>query len=95
MAKQAALDRSGLRIRLRGEDYALEGCIVDGSGAEHRYRLEPNKWCKVDEIVFEALRRKFEEIPEVSVPDWDIDTNQRTPRVEPSRQGYIMEFEEK
>lgn len=95
MAKQAALDRSGLRIRLRGEDFALEGCIVEGNGQEHRYRLEPNKWCKVDEIVFEALKRKFEEVPEREVPDFDTDSFQRTPRREPVGQGYIMEFEEK
>ena len=95
MAKQAVLDRSGLRIRLRGETIPLEGCIVTGNGEEHRYRLEPNKWCKVDEIVFEALKRKFEEIKEVAVPDWDTDTHQRQPRLEASQQSYIMEFEEK
>lgn len=96
MAKSpAVLDRSGLRIRLRGEDHALEGCVVEGNGTEHRYRLIPNKWCKVDEIVFNMLKGKFEEVKEVEVPDWDIDSNTRTPRIEAPRQGYIMEFEEK
>ena len=96
MAKSpAVLDRSGRRVRLRGESFALTGCIVDGNGNEHHYRLEPNKWCKVDDVVFETLSRKFQEVPEVEVPDWDPDTNQRHNRMEPVRSSYIMEFDDK
>jgi hypothetical protein len=96
MAKATAvLDHSGLRVRLRGEANALSGCIVEGNGTEHRYTLIPNKWCKVDEIVFDFLKKKFESIPEVEVPDFDVDTYQRTPRMESTRPGYIMEFDSK
>lgn len=96
---KVVMDKDGYRVRLRNLSHALEGCIVDGTtGAEIRYTLEPNRWTKVHPAVYDMLKRKFDTVREVEVPDWDPGGDGQAPvqrnRTE-AQQPYIMEFREK
>lgn len=96
---KVVMDKDGYRVRLRGLSHALTGCIVDGdTGKEIRFSLEPNRWTKVEPPVYEMLKRKFDQIGEREVPDWEPGGDNQSPakrnRVE-SKPGYIMEFDQK
>ena len=88
------VERSGNRVRLRNIGHALEGCISTEKGDE-RYRLEPNKWTRVSDAVYDQLRGKFYEPKVTEVPDWEIggenDAAKRTYRQE-ANQEYNIEF---
>ena len=93
-APAVKVDHSGHRVRLRNIDHALEGCISTEKGDE-RYRLEPNKWTKVSDAVYEQLKGKFYEPKVTEVPDWEPggenDNAKRAYRKE-SNQEYLLEF---
>lgn len=93
-APAVKIERSGNRVRLRNIGHALEGCISTKAGDE-RYRLEPNKWTRVSDAVYNQLKGKFYEPKVTEVPDWEPggenDLAKRTPRQE-SNQEYHIEF---
>ena len=99
---KVVLDKDGRRVRLRNLAFALEGSISgEDSGGKPifiKYKLEPNRWTNVHPLVYDMLKRKFENPVEHMVPDWnpggDNDAPQRTPRVD-SDQEYILEFQER
>lgn len=99
-APRVVLDKDGRRVRLRNLAFALTGSISGDEGGKQvhiPYRLEPNRWTTVHPLVYELLRRKFENPVEHMVPDWEPggenDRPQRTPRVDQD-QEYIIEFGE-
>ena len=66
--------KSGRRVRLRGQDYPLEGTLVverDGQPTELRFRLLPNQWTIVPDEVHTMLKNKFSNAREWQVPDAD------------------------
>ncbi len=97
-APKVVLDKDGGRVRLRNLSHALEGCIVDGTtGKEYRFSIEPNRWTKVEEPVFNMLKTKFDRVSEREVPDWEPGGDGQAPtkrnRMEEAP-GYIIEFQQ-
>ena len=96
-APKVALEKDGCRVRLRGTDHALDGCLSIEGGQEIRFRLEPDRWQTVHPAVAAMLRQKFEQPVERIVPNWNPggvnDAPIRTPRVE-RRNDPIIEFPE-
>ena len=96
-APKVVLEKDGCRVRLRGADHALDGCLSVEGGQEIRFSLPPDRWVTVHPAVAAMLRQKFERPVERIVPDWipggPNDTAVRTPRVD-RRNDPIIEFPE-
>ena len=86
------------QVRLRGEDFPLEGAFDRRGKGLERFRLEPDRVTNVSESAYAFLKQKFAVEQERWVPDHDA--NEKAPHKrgqapamrQESKSGYIIEF---
>lgn len=86
------------QVRLRGEDFPLEGAFDRRTKGLERFRLEPDRVTTVSDEAYAFLKQKFSVEGERYVPDHDANEKAPHKRGEApamrreSKGGYIIEF---
>ena len=86
------------QVRLRGEDFPLEGSFDRKGKSLERFKLEPDRVTTISDAAYAFLKQKFGVETERWVPDHDA--NEKAPHARgaapamrrESKGGYIIEF---
>lgn len=89
-APGVTVERSGGQVRLRGLKWALPVALdIEGKGVI-RCTIQPNKWTKVPDEVYQFLKTQFDSPSYTTIPD--VEANQDHPH-KPGEQPILTQEE--
>lgn len=93
------LEKSGGQVRLRGQKYPLPVTLDTEKKGRISVTIQPNRWTKVPQEIYEFLEKRFDTERFTAVPDLEENENRphapgaqpimTTEQVDP---GFFLEF---